>query len=65
MPHISQLQPVFMPIKRSRVLSVGREGDVSLAVNGRAGRRVACVLDSRGVLETLDLEGDETGEESE
>lgn len=54
-----------MPIKRSRVLSVGREGDVSLAVNGRAGRRVACVLDSRGVLETLDLEGDETGEESE
>lgn len=60
-----QLQPVFMPIKRSRVLSVGREGDVSLAVNGRAGRRVACVLDSRGVLETLDLEGDETGEESE
>ncbi|THH16998.1 hypothetical protein EW146_g3736 [Bondarzewia mesenterica] len=61
----AQLKPVLMPIKRSRALTACREGEVYLAVNGRVGRRVACVLDTEGlVLETLDLEG-ETGEESE
>jgi len=35
------------------------ERPVSLAVNGRAGRRVACVLDGRGlVMESIDMEGD-------
>ena len=35
-----------------------------LAVNGRAGRRVACVLGGDGIeLETLDLEGEEDVEE--
>ena len=38
---------------------------MSLAVNGRLGRRVACVLDSAGLaLEVLDMEGEE-GEEDE
>ena len=38
---------------------------LSLAVNGRAGRRVACVLDGEGTgLEMFDMEGDdEDGEE--
>lgn len=37
---------------------------MSLAVNGRAGRRVACVLDDKGTtMEALDLEGD--GEDME
>ena len=36
-----------------------------MAVNGRAGRRVACVLDGEGTgLEMFDMEGDdEDGEE--
>jgi len=37
---------------------------VSLAVNGRVGRRVACVLDNRRTtMQSLDLEGD--GEDTE
>jgi len=33
-------------------------GEVSVAVNGRVGRRVACVLDSKGtMLEAIDMEG--------
>ncbi|KAA1468251.1 hypothetical protein DENSPDRAFT_877957 [Dentipellis sp. KUC8613] len=60
-----QLTSVPMPIKRSRALAAGEGGEVSLAVNGRAGRRVACVLDEEGlVLEALDLEGEE-GEETD
>lgn len=32
---------------------------MSLALNGRAGRRVACIMDSTGTtLESFDLEGD-------
>ncbi|KAI0068360.1 hypothetical protein BV25DRAFT_1793503 [Artomyces pyxidatus] len=55
-----------MPIKRSRALAGCREGDASLAVNGRLGRRVACVLDLKGtVLEVVDLEGDGEDEEEE
>lgn len=41
-----------------------KEGGVSVAVNGRKGRRVGCVLDGTGsVLECIDLEGD--GEDME
>jgi anaphase-promoting complex subunit 4 len=51
-------------------------GEVLLALNGRIGRRVACVLDRKeGILEVLDIEGeldddgwdedeDENGEET-
>ena len=43
-----------------------REGTVALAVNGRAGRRVACVLDGEGLgLEVLDMEGEEEEVEEE
>jgi anaphase-promoting complex subunit 4 len=51
-----------MPIKQSRTLVGCKEGEVNLAVNGRAGRRVACVLDAEGIgLEILDMEGEESG----
>ncbi|PPQ64387.1 hypothetical protein CVT26_002094 [Gymnopilus dilepis] len=59
-----QLSPTGIPINRRRVLAGCKTGGVSLAVNGRVGRRVACVLDSGGTtLESFDLEGD--GEETE
>jgi anaphase-promoting complex subunit 4 len=48
-----------MPIKGRRELAYGGSGPVYLALNGRVGRRVACVLDGQGTnMETLDLEGD-------
>ncbi|KAG5722502.1 ATP-dependent RNA helicase DRS1 [Termitomyces sp. T112] len=49
-------------IERSRALKGGKTGHVSLALNGRLGRRVACVLDSKGTLESFDMEGDEDEE---
>ncbi|KAH9946631.1 anaphase-promoting complex, cyclosome, subunit 4-domain-containing protein [Amylocystis lapponica] len=45
-----QLTSVHVPIIQSRVLSGCAEGSVTLSVNGRVGRRVACVLDSAGGL---------------
>ncbi|KIK71029.1 hypothetical protein GYMLUDRAFT_150173 [Collybiopsis luxurians FD-317 M1] len=60
-----QLRSGYLPIKQSRGLKGCKTGAVSLAVNGRVGRRVACVADSKGMgLETFDLEGDE-GEEGD
>lgn len=61
-----------MPIRRSYVLAGCISGEISLALNGRIGRRVACVLDRKeAVLEVLDIEGeaedelwDEDGEET-
>jgi anaphase-promoting complex subunit 4 len=48
-----------IPIKACRELISGKEGEVSLAVNGRTGRRVACVLDKTGcTMEILDMEGE-------
>lgn len=39
---------------------------MTLAVNGRVGRRVACVLDDAGLgLEVLDMEGEEEEEAEE
>ena len=53
-----QLPSVRHPVKRSRALAGCTAGEVSVAVNGRVGRRVACVLDGKGtVLETIDMEG--------
>ena len=66
-----QIAAVLMPIRRSYVLAGCISGDVSLALNGRIGRRVACILDRKeAILEVLDIEGetdegswDEEGEE--
>lgn len=53
-----QAQSANIPIKPCRELIVGKEGDVTLAVNGRTGRRVVCVLDNKGsTMEILDMEG--------
>ncbi|KAG0708880.1 anaphase-promoting complex, cyclosome, subunit 4-domain-containing protein [Suillus ampliporus] len=52
------LKPI--PIKRRRQLTACRDGSVSLAVNGRIGRRVVCILDGDGTtMDILDMEGDE------
>ncbi|KIK94368.1 hypothetical protein PAXRUDRAFT_828088 [Paxillus rubicundulus Ve08.2h10] len=49
-----------IPITKSRRLSACRNGSVSLAVNGRVGRRIVCILDGDGMtMEVLDMEGDE------
>ena len=47
----------------SRELAGCQEGTVTLAVNGRVGRRVACVLDAAGLgLEVVDMAGEEDEE---
>lgn len=54
------------PIIQSRALKGCREGGVTLAVNGRAGRRVSCVLDGTGLaVEVLDMAGEEEERELE
>lgn len=63
-----QLASVPMPIRKRLTLKqsrrVGPAECMSLSVNGRVGRRIACVLDGGGnELEMLDMEGD--GEEEE
>jgi anaphase-promoting complex subunit 4 len=41
------------------MLSSSGRGGVTVALNGRVGRRVGCVLDSTGTrLESFDLEGE-------
>ncbi|CAE6500106.1 unnamed protein product [Rhizoctonia solani] len=55
-------------IARSRELQGCGTGTAQLSVNGRRGRRTACVLDSGGVVEVLDMElegGEEAESESE
>lgn len=53
-------------IIQSRTMGGCVSGGVTLAVNGRAGRRVSCVLDATGLsLEVLDMEGEEEEEEEE
>jgi len=52
-----RLHSVQISIKRCRVLSACGNGGIFLAVNGRIGRRVACVLDGKGTsMEAVDLE---------
>lgn len=47
-------------LARWRVMTACRGEDFHLAVNGRKGRRVACVLDLESdTMETLDLAADE------
>jgi len=59
-----KIASMAIPIKQSRTLVGCKEGGVTLAMNGRVGRRVACVLDNRGLgLEILDMEGEGEGEE--
>ena len=54
------------PITQSRTLTGCAVGGVTLAVNGRIGRRVSCVLDEAGLnLEVLDMEGEEEEEDLE
>ncbi|KAF4572895.1 hypothetical protein EYR36_007405 [Pleurotus pulmonarius] len=54
-----QLRSVKQMITRRRRLNIQGGERVSVAVNGLAGRRVACVLNEEGVvMEGLDLEGD-------
>ena len=61
-----QLPSAPVPIIQSRTLGGCTAGSVSLAVNGRAGRRVACVLDGGGMeLEMFDMEGDGEDEDGE
>ncbi|CAL1695872.1 unnamed protein product [Somion occarium] len=61
-----ELSPVPLPINQTRALSGCREGRVTLSVNGRVGRRVACVLDDAGlILEVLDMEGEVDEEEGD
>ncbi|KAH9985379.1 anaphase-promoting complex, cyclosome, subunit 4-domain-containing protein [Russula compacta] len=61
---VGQIAAVLMPIRRSYVLAGCISGEVSLAINGRTGRRVACILDCReAVLEILDIEGEADDEE--
>jgi hypothetical protein len=62
-PLLSQIRIERVSIRRTRRLAgVQRGGPATLAVNGRRGRRVACVLDGRGsTVEMLDLEGDDEG----
>ncbi|PFH54494.1 hypothetical protein AMATHDRAFT_134140 [Amanita thiersii Skay4041] len=58
------IRGVGSPIKRCRGLKGCKTGRVYLAVNGRVGRRVACVLDGKGTtVETFDMEGE--GDEME
>ncbi|KAI0651841.1 anaphase-promoting complex, cyclosome, subunit 4-domain-containing protein [Trametes meyenii] len=55
-----QLRPAPIPIVQSRALKGCTQGTAALAVNGRAGRRVSCVLDATGMsVEVLDMEGED------
>ena len=59
-----QLPSTKIVVKRYRGLTSCKEGMVSIALNGRKGRRVGCVLDGTGtIVECIDLEGD--GEDME
>ncbi|OBZ78996.1 Anaphase-promoting complex subunit 4 [Grifola frondosa] len=59
-----QLGSVHVPVIQSHRLTGCSEGKVTLAVNGRAGRRVSCILDDSGLtMEILDMEGEEEEEE--
>ncbi|KAH9486913.1 hypothetical protein JR316_0000979 [Psilocybe cubensis] len=54
-----QLPLQRVSVDRRRALSGCKTGAVSMALNGRVNRRVACVLDSTGTwLESFDMEGD-------
>ncbi|GJF00486.1 anaphase-promoting complex subunit 4 [Phanerochaete sordida] len=55
-----------LKVEQSRTLAGCAEGVVALSVNGRAGRRVACVLGEGGTtLQVFDMEGEEDEEDEE
>lgn len=55
-----QLMGGGVPITKCRRLSACKSGSISMAVNGRVGRRVVCVLGGDGMtMEVIDMEGDE------
>jgi anaphase-promoting complex subunit 4 len=58
---------VPLVIHRARYLtSEGGEGPVALALNGKKGRRVGCVMNGQeGEVEVWDMEDDEGDEEEE
>lgn len=63
---MAQLPCNPIPITQSRRLCGCQTGSVSVAVNGRVGRRVVCVLDGEGTtIEVLDMEGEELEGEEE
>jgi anaphase-promoting complex subunit 4 len=52
-----------LPIHQSHTLSGCAIGEAALAVNGRVGRRVACVVGEDGMtLEVFDMEGEDEGD---
>ncbi|PPQ80812.1 hypothetical protein CVT25_001937 [Psilocybe cyanescens] len=54
-----QLSLQRVSVNRRRALSGCKMGAVSMALNGRVNRRVACVLDTTGTtMESFDMEGD-------
>ncbi|KAG6813275.1 hypothetical protein H0H92_012689 [Tricholoma furcatifolium] len=55
-----RLSAIRVQVERTSTLTGGK-GSLSLALNGKQGRRVACVVDSKGTLEAFDLEGDDEG----
>ncbi|KAL5535567.1 hypothetical protein ACEPAF_3661 [Sanghuangporus sanghuang] len=55
-----------LTVDRRKEMTMRRDGQGALAVNGRAGRRVACVVDGKGnELEMLDMEGEEEAAEED
>lgn len=55
-----------VPITKCRRLSACKGESISMAVNGRVGRRVVCVLGKDGVtMEVIDMEGDEVEADEE
>ncbi|KAF8609635.1 hypothetical protein BDV93DRAFT_540863 [Ceratobasidium sp. AG-I] len=59
-----RLPGTHLPVERSRELQACTTGEAQLAVNGRRGRRMACVLDTAElVLEVLDMEGEDSDAE--
>ena len=55
-----------LKVAQARTLAGCTEGAVALSVNGRKGRRVACVLGEGGTaLEVFDMEGEEDDDEDE
>lgn len=58
-----QITSVPLVLLSSRALGGCREGAATLAVNGRVGRRVACVLGEL-TLEIMDVEGSDSETES-
>ncbi|KAF7784333.1 hypothetical protein Agabi119p4_498 [Agaricus bisporus var. burnettii] len=54
-----ELTATLCPLEKRRVVHSSRSVGFSMAVNGRVGRRVACVLDNTGTsMESFDMEGE-------